>query len=96
MMIDIHFERGFAEVDYKFGDSQHCHFPLFNFLKPLSFQWMCQVYLVMWLGNSFSYLYIHSFIMKCPLALWIYTAYYTSCTATQVKHASNMIHRFTK
>jgi vitamin K-dependent gamma-carboxylase len=51
MMIDIHFERGFAEVDHKFGDAQLCHFPLFNFLKPLPFQWMCQVYLVMWLGK---------------------------------------------
>ncbi len=51
MMIDIHFERGFAEIDHKFGDPQICHFPLFDFLKPLPFQWMCQVYLVMWLGK---------------------------------------------
>lgn len=50
MALDIHLERGFAEVDHRFGDPRICHFPLFNFMKPLAFQWMCLVYLVMWIG----------------------------------------------
>ncbi|KZS07639.1 Gamma-glutamyl carboxylase [Daphnia magna] len=50
MAVDIHFERGFAEVDHRFGGFTQCHFPLFDFVKPLTFQWMCLVYLLMWLG----------------------------------------------
>ena len=50
MALDIHFERGFAEVDHRFGDFTQCHFPLFDFIKPLTFQWMCMLYLLMWLG----------------------------------------------
>ncbi len=51
MALDIHFERGFAEVDHRFGDSKLCHFPLFDLVKPLPFQWMCLLYLLMWLGE---------------------------------------------
>ena len=51
MMVDIHLERGFAEVDHRFGDLRLCHFPLFDFLTPLPFQWMCLLYLVMWFGK---------------------------------------------
>lgn len=51
MVLDIHFERGFAEVDHRFGDFTQCHFPLFDFVKPLTFQWMCMLYLLMWLGK---------------------------------------------
>lgn len=51
MMIDIPYERGFAELDHRFGDPRKCHFPLFDFLKPLSFPWMCLLYLAMWIGT---------------------------------------------
>lgn len=73
MVLDIHFERGFAEVDHRFGDRRLCHFPLFDFLKPLSFQWMCLAYLVMWLGKLVSLLVAKSIMAykdfqldRCP------------------------------
>lgn len=52
MMIDIPYERGFSELDHRFGDPRKCHFPLFNFLKPLSFPWMCLLYFGMWIGAA--------------------------------------------
>lgn len=52
MMMDILHERGFAEADHRFGDPKRCHFPLFTWLKPLAFQWMCLLYLFMWLGKD--------------------------------------------
>ncbi len=51
MMIDIPMERGFSEVDRRFGDPKSCHFPLFDLIQPLSMQLMSLVYTVMWLGN---------------------------------------------
>lgn len=50
MMIDIPMERGFSEVDRRFGDPKSCHFPLFDLIQPLSMQLMSLVYTVMWLG----------------------------------------------
>lgn len=51
MAVDIHLERGFSEVDHRFGDTKLCHFPLFDFIQPLAFQWMCLIYLLMWIGQ---------------------------------------------
>ncbi|KAG8225022.1 hypothetical protein J437_LFUL006033 [Ladona fulva] len=50
MILDIPEERGLADADVKWGDPNECRFPLFNFLKPLPLEWMCLVYLVMWVG----------------------------------------------
>lgn len=51
MVLDIPEERGLARADIRWGDPLECRFPLFNFLQPLPLQWMCIVYLVMWLGK---------------------------------------------
>ena len=51
MVVDIPEERGLADADIKWGDPNECRFPLFNFLQPLPLQWMCIVYLIMWIGN---------------------------------------------
>jgi vitamin K-dependent gamma-carboxylase len=60
MVLDIHIERGFSEVDHRFGDFTQCHFPLFDFVKPLTFQWMCMLYLLMWLGKFIVIIYTSS------------------------------------
>ncbi len=49
MIIDIPNERGMAEADQSF-DPARCHFPLFDFLKPLPSEWMVIVYAVMFVG----------------------------------------------
>lgn len=56
MLVDIPFERGFSEIDERFGDTRKCHFPLFDFLKPLPFAWMCLAYLTMWIGECVNFL----------------------------------------
>ncbi|XP_076614066.1 vitamin K-dependent gamma-carboxylase [Chaetodon auriga] len=51
MAIDVTQERGLSHLDYKYLDGAPvCRFPLFNFLQPLSLDWMYLVYLVMFLG----------------------------------------------
>ncbi|KAF4108036.1 vitamin K-dependent gamma-carboxylase [Onychostoma macrolepis] len=51
MALDITQERGLSHLDYKYLDGAPvCRFPLFNFLKPLSMDWMFFVYFVMFLG----------------------------------------------
>ncbi|XP_033644268.1 vitamin K-dependent gamma-carboxylase-like [Asterias rubens] len=50
MLIDIPQERGMSMIDTRFGDPMTCHFPLFNFLRPLPVDWMYVVYLVMLAG----------------------------------------------
>ncbi len=52
MMIDIPNERGMAEADVEYGDSQQCYFPLFSFLKPLEMKYMILMYGIMFIGNS--------------------------------------------
>lgn len=49
MMIDIPQERSMLYIDKHFGEDT-CHFPLFNFIQPLSVDWMHVLYLVMFLG----------------------------------------------
>lgn len=49
MMTDIPQERGMLYIDAHFGGDT-CHFPLFNFIKPLPVDWMHVVYLIMFLG----------------------------------------------
>ena len=49
MVIDIPQERGMASIFYRWQEGA-CIFPLFNFLRPLSTEWMYMVYLVMFLG----------------------------------------------
>ena len=51
MFFDVPEERGLAEADLRWGDSNACRFPLFEFLKPLSLPWMCMVYLGLWIGK---------------------------------------------
>ena len=53
MLLDIPLERGFSEIDHRFGDPRTCHFPLFDFVRPLSFPLMSLVYALMWLGTDF-------------------------------------------
>ena len=52
MVLDIPEERGLSNADIHWGDTTECRFPLFNFLQPLELQWMCMLYLTMWLGKT--------------------------------------------
>ncbi|RDD40460.1 Vitamin K-dependent gamma-carboxylase [Trichoplax sp. H2] len=47
MMFDITLERGMAIIDVKWGNPDSCIFPLFDFIKPLSSDWMHMLYLSM-------------------------------------------------
>lgn len=51
-MSDVPEERGGSELDIKWGEPRDCHFPLFNFLKPLSLPYMGLLYGIMWLGKT--------------------------------------------
>jgi len=50
MLIDIAEERGGGQLDVRFQDPLHCHFPLFNGMRALAYPLMGCVYLCMWLG----------------------------------------------
>lgn len=50
MLIDIPEERQGGNIDIRFGEPNHCHFPLFDFIKSLGLPQMGIVYLIMWLG----------------------------------------------
>lgn len=50
MILDIPNERGMTDADAEFGSSTQCHFPLFDFLKPLPVQWMLITYAIMFFG----------------------------------------------
>lgn len=50
MVTDIPEERGGSELDIKWGEPRDCHFPLFNFLRPLPLPYMGLLYGAMWLG----------------------------------------------
>ncbi|XP_065361786.1 vitamin K-dependent gamma-carboxylase [Calliphora vicina] len=50
MLIDIAEERGGSQMDVRFGEAKHCHFPLFDGIQAFSFPIMGCVYLCMWLG----------------------------------------------
>lgn len=50
MCIDIAEERGGSQMDTRFGEPQHCHFPLFNGISAFSLPVMGCIYLLMWLG----------------------------------------------
>ncbi|XP_017863468.1 PREDICTED: vitamin K-dependent gamma-carboxylase [Drosophila arizonae] len=50
MLIDIAEERGGGQLDVRFGEPHHCHFPLFNGIHALDYPLMGCVYLAMWLG----------------------------------------------
>lgn len=50
MLIDIAEERGGGQLDVRFQEPLHCHFPLFNGMRALDYPLMGCVYLCMWLG----------------------------------------------
>ncbi|EDW31165.1 GL20734 [Drosophila persimilis] len=50
MLVDIAEERGGGQLDVRFGEPHHCHFPLFNGMRALAYPLMGCVYLCMWLG----------------------------------------------
>ncbi|XP_034659177.1 vitamin K-dependent gamma-carboxylase isoform X3 [Drosophila subobscura] len=50
MLVDIAEERGGGQLDVRFGEPQHCHFPLFPGMRALAYPLMGCVYLCMWLG----------------------------------------------
>ncbi|XP_039963538.1 vitamin K-dependent gamma-carboxylase [Bactrocera tryoni] len=50
MCIDIAEERGGSQMDTRFGEPQHCHFPLFDSVKAFPLPVMGCIYLLMWLG----------------------------------------------
>ncbi|ESO88963.1 hypothetical protein LOTGIDRAFT_182855 [Lottia gigantea] len=52
MLIDIPQERGLGMADVRWGHTDECRFPLFNFLKPLPLEWMYIVYFVMLIGAT--------------------------------------------
>lgn len=51
MVIDIATERGLMHLGDKWGSSTICHFPLFDFLQPLTLKWMFVVYSIMLFGK---------------------------------------------
>ena len=52
MLIDVFEERGLNNADYRWGDSEECRFPLFDFMAPMSLEWMYMVYIIMALGET--------------------------------------------
>ncbi|CAH2292879.1 vitamin K-dependent gamma-carboxylase [Pelobates cultripes] len=51
MVLDIPQERGLSYLDHKYLDGLDvCRFPLFNFLQPLTLDWMYLTYVIMLLG----------------------------------------------
>ncbi|XP_046752619.1 vitamin K-dependent gamma-carboxylase [Diprion similis] len=50
MVIDIVEERGFSDIDLKWGDPATCHFPLIHGMKPPRLPWTIALYTLMWLG----------------------------------------------
>ncbi|XP_049773987.1 vitamin K-dependent gamma-carboxylase isoform X1 [Schistocerca cancellata] len=50
MVLDIPEERGLADADIRWGNPDECRFPLFSNLHPLPLEWMCIIYLIMWIG----------------------------------------------
>ncbi|XP_066594912.1 vitamin K-dependent gamma-carboxylase [Prorops nasuta] len=50
MVIDVVEERGFADIDIKWGDPNECHFPLIHGMKPPALPWMIVIYTIMWFG----------------------------------------------
>uniref|UniRef100_W8CAL1 Vitamin K-dependent gamma-carboxylase n=1 Tax=Ceratitis capitata TaxID=7213 RepID=W8CAL1_CERCA len=50
MCIDIAEERGGSQMDTRFGEPRHCHFPLLNGISADSLPVMGCIYLIMWLG----------------------------------------------
>ncbi|XP_018368720.1 PREDICTED: vitamin K-dependent gamma-carboxylase [Trachymyrmex cornetzi] len=50
MVIDVVEERGFSDIDIKWGDPWDCHFPLIHGMMPPSLSWMIMIYTVMWMG----------------------------------------------
>ena len=51
MLIDIPQERGMAVADMRWGNTNHCQFPLFDGMVPLPVEWMYVVYFVMLIGE---------------------------------------------
>ncbi|KAK9870664.1 hypothetical protein WA026_008226 [Henosepilachna vigintioctopunctata] len=51
MMLDLPEERGGSDILVRYGNPQKCNFPLFDFIKPLSYEWMSILYGVMFLGT---------------------------------------------
>lgn len=52
MLADLPGERGGSDIDIRWGDTRDCHFPLFNFLQPLKFPYMCLLYAAMTTGTT--------------------------------------------
>lgn len=50
MLIDVAEERGGSQLDVRYGEPQHCHFPLFNGMRALDYPLMGCVYLCLWFG----------------------------------------------
>jgi vitamin K-dependent gamma-carboxylase len=50
MLLDIPEERS-GDLDLRWGMPKDCRFPLFPFIKPLSFPKMGLIYFFMWLGK---------------------------------------------
>ncbi|XP_034183188.2 gamma-glutamyl carboxylase [Osmia lignaria lignaria] len=50
MVLDVVEERGFSDVDIKWGDPMECHFPLIHGMKAPSLPWMILIYTIMWIG----------------------------------------------
>ena len=50
MVIDIVHERGFSDIDKKWGDPRICRFPLIHGMVPPTLPWMVILYSIMWFG----------------------------------------------
>lgn len=61
MVLDCVHERGLARIVEKWSEEfEACHFPLFEFVKPLPVQWMVFVYLFLGCGEFISHKMVHS------------------------------------
>lgn len=68
-MLDIPNERGMSEADIEYGNAKQCNFPLFDFLKPLSAEWMLVIYGIMFLG-AFGIMLGFLYRLSCLFSLY--------------------------
>lgn len=67
MFLDVFQERGLEDADIRFGNPNHCFFPLFAELQPVSVQVACVLYSIMWIGkflNATLLTFYHAFNYK--------------------------------
>ncbi|XP_064619797.1 vitamin K-dependent gamma-carboxylase-like [Lineus longissimus] len=75
MVIDVFTERGFPHAERRWGSTDECQFPLFDFLRPLPLPWMFVAYLALLagaLGIMFGFLYKLSCLVYMTIYWYIF------------------------